>query len=530
MGVVKTVKIPHDYFFKMAVKDYYAWRSALFREFIQNSVDAGATEISFEFDGKYLSVTDNGCGMTLDVIEEALLTLGGSRKLEGSIGGIGKAKEILYFAWAQWEISTNGIWIVGHGPQYEIKRTDLHVGTMSKIQIDDKIEAPGRYIREYLKLSGLEKTGVTVLYNGEKVDCTGIDYGENIYTVDGLGDLHRVENESSHFDGGKVIVQSHGLYMFTNYSVLDKCYVFNITMPSYDCLTSSRDSFVGEWQDSFSKMIGKVAIDTESTNLKKETIIHVNALNRTSKDFDPIKRIKDTVGDEGFVKLQELAKADGKALNDLSADDVLDLMDVNYLLTETVMDKATEKKIKTFMTSAKSVNKTKTFDACLAWYKKAFTEGFIIITDDDITTDLVHVMFDTETLKLAWLWKEIVDDIANRAGIAIDYGYGLIISEDGKIVAQSRDGFLLINPYPYFEMSWEDATLDIMLTAAEEIAHHLGYSFHNESFKCKYTDLIKVALGGRVNIKSLLNNIKKVTKKHGIKTSTSNLHQGNLSR
>ena len=39
-----------------------------------------------------------------------------------------------------------------------------------------------------------------------------------------------------------------------------------------------RDSFIGEWQDKFTKMVGKVAIDSESTCLRKESIIQVKTL------------------------------------------------------------------------------------------------------------------------------------------------------------------------------------------------------------------------------------------------------------
>ena len=516
---MKQVQIPHDYFFKMAVRDYYAWRPALIREFIQNSVDADATLLSFDYDGDYLTVSDNGRGMNRSTIVNALLTLGGSEKKDNSIGGIGKAKEILYFSWPEWTINTKAYQICGSGPRYEIKKSDNTEGTISRIKIGNKLHGLEGHIREYIMLSNLSLRNVAVMYNGHPININGIKLGEKIYNIEGLGDLHETNVSDSYY--GRIIIQAGGLYMFTNYSVLDRCYVFNITQPSYSCLTSNRDSFVGSWQDEFSMMVSKVAIDSESTKLKKETVIQVQALTRSNNDNgndnNIMHEIKKNVDDSSYEKLETLAVASGKAINRLCYEDVVDLIGGSYLMTESILDRVTKNKIKTAMTSVKKVNRTKILDRCLAWYRKEFPEGFIIVTDEDITTDLAYLMYDRCTLQIAWLWKVIVDDVASRADVPIGYGYGLIIEEDGKIAAQCRDKFLLINPHPYYEMEWEDVALDMLLNASEELVHYIGYSVHNESFKCKYADFIKKALEGRVNIRNFLNSTKKVTKKNGVK-------------
>jgi hypothetical protein len=41
----ESVAIPSSYFMKMAIIDYSNWKHALIREFFQNSIDAGCTEI-----------------------------------------------------------------------------------------------------------------------------------------------------------------------------------------------------------------------------------------------------------------------------------------------------------------------------------------------------------------------------------------------------------------------------------------------------------------------------------------------------
>ena len=44
-----TVAVPKGYFFRMAKLDYEDWQKALPREFFQNSVDAGASNIVVNF-------------------------------------------------------------------------------------------------------------------------------------------------------------------------------------------------------------------------------------------------------------------------------------------------------------------------------------------------------------------------------------------------------------------------------------------------------------------------------------------------
>jgi hypothetical protein len=52
---MKQVTLPPGYFYKLAIKDYHAWRKALVREFIQNSVDASSDLIEFIYDGWFFS-------------------------------------------------------------------------------------------------------------------------------------------------------------------------------------------------------------------------------------------------------------------------------------------------------------------------------------------------------------------------------------------------------------------------------------------------------------------------------------------
>lgn len=107
-GEIATIRIGADYFRNCAKKDYsnpleWVW----IREALQNSLDAGATKVEIELSDSHICVQDNGCGMTDETIQNKLLVLGGTQKAAGSVGGFGKAKEVLFFTWDWWSITSS---------------------------------------------------------------------------------------------------------------------------------------------------------------------------------------------------------------------------------------------------------------------------------------------------------------------------------------------------------------------------------------------------------------------------------------
>jgi hypothetical protein len=328
------------------------------------------------------------------------------------------------------------------------------------------------------------------------LDHHGIQYKEKIFTIDDLGDLYTVDDLDLN---GRVIVQAHGLYMFSVHSVLDKSYVFNISRPSYDCLTSNRDSFVGEWQDKFSRMVGSVAIDSESTFIRKESIIQVNSLKH---DFtDPVTG---ELTENELETAKNFAKLLGKTVDELTPDDILDLMAKNFLVQESVINRTSEKQIQSVMQFVENIYYTKRFDECLTWYRNHYTEGFIIVTDMEINSHLTSLLFNQSTIKLSWLWKEIIDEIVQLSGIRKRYGYGLLMTNDLSKRAEYRNGYLSFNPMVYDEMTWEESVFDMIFSASEEITHMRGYECHNESFKNAYTALLSRALANRTYVTDLV--------------------------
>ena len=109
------IVLPKDHFRKRIQHQYSNVGRAICREILQNSQDAGASRVDFQFTDIGFAALDNGCGMNLQEFRDHYLTLGGTKKETGSIGGFGAAKELLSFAWESWACQGQGFIVSGSG-------------------------------------------------------------------------------------------------------------------------------------------------------------------------------------------------------------------------------------------------------------------------------------------------------------------------------------------------------------------------------------------------------------------------------
>jgi hypothetical protein len=112
-------------FFTKELQAYSDWRSAFWRELVQNSVDASCSTIKItirpEGEGCAVTFHDNGPGMTRETLEQVYFVVGETTKVgHDSIGGFGRARVLTCFGHAFWKISTNQWRCTGSGTLYEI--------------------------------------------------------------------------------------------------------------------------------------------------------------------------------------------------------------------------------------------------------------------------------------------------------------------------------------------------------------------------------------------------------------------------
>lgn len=253
-------------FFAKAKNDYENFEWALVREFAQNSIDCGSTEIRFricsDFDGDdvlvtTLEVTNNGDPMTEDIITNKLLCLGGSGKdFKGSVGGFGKAKELLYYSHNWYNISSGSTFVTGSGASYELAKCDYIHGTISTIEIKgdhaSKIVDAVKRFASFLQWDGI----IVLEINGEvrSFACNNpkgtrrrdLDFG-TIYTNKSMSNV--------------CVVRIGGIPMFTKYCGIERMVILELNGKSSEVLTSNRDGLVYPYSGQLSNFITELSVD-----------------------------------------------------------------------------------------------------------------------------------------------------------------------------------------------------------------------------------------------------------------------------
>jgi len=255
------VKIGREFFAKSKL-DYGNWRWALIREFAQNSIDCGSDRVEFcvelNDDGNtVLTVINDGPPMDRDILVNKLLCLGGSGKnFEGSVGGFGKAKELLYYSNLSYEIMTGGLIVAGSGADYEISEaSDLFDGTRSCVVIE------GDHIRDLV--AACERFARFCQWSGAFV-VNGVERACVCYKGSRRKDLDFGTVFTNNADSNTCVVRVNGIPMFTNWCQLNKLVVIEIFGKSSDVLTSNRDGLVYPFAGQLSAFITELAVDRQS--------------------------------------------------------------------------------------------------------------------------------------------------------------------------------------------------------------------------------------------------------------------------
>lgn len=264
----RQVQVPHSYFQK-ARSEYSDWRWAVIREFIQNSYDAQATTIDFRLMANAagrieLHVDDDGIGMDEDTLLNVLLCMGGSRKLEGSIGGKGWAKAILFFAHHSYRIRTGNLRIDGSGGEYRLTVEPANItGTQITVELGDEsvlLDAWCERIKYYVGSCFMEfatARPVTVSLDGQVLpqNNDGI-YSFAVQTP--LGTIWYDEVPDSSRSAFVVTVAGLPMFVETFYSDTNQSALsggLELDAGS-EVLTANRDGFTSTVREQFSKVVG----------------------------------------------------------------------------------------------------------------------------------------------------------------------------------------------------------------------------------------------------------------------------------
>jgi hypothetical protein len=263
-------------YYSSALKTYQDWEEKWWREAIQNSVDAGASRVDCLVEpvpeGFAVSCTDDGRGMTIEIMDKFLKLGGTSKGGGGSTGGFGKAKELLVLPWIAWSVHSLGKRMVGQGTTPPT-RDDAPFRQGTELRV---IMAPDQTTHDSCAMAYIEKCnlpGVRLTVNGKRVRAE-LEQGEEIRQfAGGKAILYHEKGKAP----GRLLVRTGGLFMFEiriRSEAVKGTLILELKRASTELLTDNRDSF-RDWslKDEVDKFVNSLSADVRSALKKKQGIV-----------------------------------------------------------------------------------------------------------------------------------------------------------------------------------------------------------------------------------------------------------------
>lgn len=537
-----SVRIGHE-FFTTALRDYQDWQEKWWREAIQNSVDAGATEVVCEVHpnaggpGHRVMCADNGRGMDRETILDKFLVLGGTTKTSGeTTGGFGKAKELLILPWLEWSIESRNVIVRGHGIEYTVEDRDEYVsGTILQVVMPETNCTSDAEARAFIAKCHIPRVRFSVndepvranLGPGEELRCFG---DKAILSLNRRGQFR-----------GQLLVRSNGLYMFTVGvdNEIQGTLVLELKRSSVELLTANRDGFRDSdlrWGvNDFTRELAKdvksaLAKDVKSALAKKKGLI--------KKKYKGTGRFK-AESEESLIaealRLMESAQASKQRVLAGSFVDGLAAM-----LDERAGAEQPEREVPDGAPEADEAQPAPPLNfrpsgelahAMLDGLESRGPEQVEVIAaqmawepDFYLVNELegyrVPKRFYSEHMapnvrKLLRFWAELCRFVLIQLGSRQQYGVGFIFSSDALAECRREEGeyWLMLNPFrggnvpagEQFRLTDRDDVAWLYAAAVHECTHMAdGVNYHDESFSSAFTKNVAKTSGKMRYVQKIL--------------------------
>lgn len=498
-----TITIPREFFTKERNTVYSTWRFAFWRELIQNSVDAGSTEVEIitESVGEDLKITfsDNGCGMSEDVLSNVYFSLGKSTK-DGSsgIGGFGRARILTCFSMMYYKIWTQDNYVDGSGASYELMKLDEKVdGCRLEIMMDDTSESSMTlHLKDYIRASALK---TTVKLNWEEINNISLPIGSHVRDLTAEGEdtpfasVHVTKGEMDYC----MLVRVNGTLMYREYvGVPHRITIELDPARSREILTASRDSLHDKYRRAVAAYRDELTSNTsqaiKSDKNKVKTRSNGSGMIRSIKPVTGTGESRDEpAGERHLVSISEMQFAgDVEALRaEVQKIDYLDLsMSQRERLAKLMIRNPDIEDAFSPLPSIVFLRNTanKKIISASEKYRPAnwryvIKNGRVVWTQGE------------EQVRLLMMWKYMCEQ-AVRALIDCGRAYNVVWSigwvfEDDTLAMADRgaDGYhFLVNPINgegkmRFRLRDASSLKQMMSDAKHEVAHVISMS-HNEDF------------------------------------------------
>jgi len=465
-----TIKVPSSYFKNNSKNEYSLYMGAFIREAIQNGRDSGATSIWIDIDDKEktISFENNGDSMSEDTLLNVLLSLGGTKKKDGDVGGFGQAKNLLYFSWDKWSIHTGDIFVKGSGPCFSSPKKIFPAkkGTRSVVTLDSSDECHLAKICASTYASYCKMKNCDIYVNGKKVEGrkkTGksvafLHTSQNTDEPFAEVFIEKLPPEGFYFNSAFIFV--NGLFMFKTGWIQNPLYAIYIELmgPTLKLLTSNRDGLKDVYQRSVFEYLGKIA--KEPSRILKEKKSKMQIFNK--------HKIK--------TSLNSGTKEDSGAV----------FLPVNNEVGTSC-----------------SGSPKKSFEGCelegeeiLILEKMPLDTEFAIEVHEDASKAPSHIKIFLETKKASVMmnqWTAMIQlalECAELGNLVYTPGFIWSDSIEAYYIKDDHKTFFLLNPHSHLAKGMNhNERLDwVMQCACHEVCHVFS-QYHDEHFVMKYHEI-----------------------------------------
>jgi hypothetical protein len=500
-------------FFANELRVYRDFAQAFWRENIQNSYDAGASQINITIsegsipETKLVVIDDNGCGMTEETLRSVYFTLGETTNSGASVGGFGKARILTCFAQHKYSLRTNNLYVTGQGSEYHIEHMESSIrGVKLTIEVYHKDVDLNKSLDEYLGHCHLQDCQIKI--NGSRyVNWTYRNKHERSLS---FGEVYTNKSKRS-----GILVRVNGVHMFKPYLAAPFLVIIEINQNcSREVLQANRDGLLGKYQDELESFINEININKQSAFRKRhnKSIVYNGTgtfvAKRQSKEFPHI--VEATSDDEGFVNPDSSYNPHAVAApkqheSGFTTEEVT--RQINLIFSSTVIDETSNPKIRKVIESYYPHNwdllgTTGTrYDRRYGEYK-SFRAG-------------------VDKYKLLVLWKgaceyaiNIMQNILSEGPDSISWGIGWYFSDEASAGHRYSGGdgvhWLILNPCKAngnmaLSLSSKVSLASMVNYACHEVAHIL-YDDHDERFANFLGRMLEKAF---LNKSEMLNHMKK---------------------
>lgn len=467
---MSTVKIGSS-FFRNELKEYDNWHWAIIREAIQNSIDAkGSRSIDiaiYEDDSStHLIWENNGESMTREVLTDKLLNLGESgKRFEGTVGGFGKAKVLLYFAHSQYRIFTGDLQVYGQGGDYEIQEAAETIkGTRSHVVIEGHHASE---LREQVhKLCRyLTWTGNVYLWTPGSQDRSKLTKATNLRRRSEieLGTIYTNRSEQN-----TLVVRSGGIPMFSCYNGYSGLVVVDLKATT-GVLTANRDGLTWQWRSQLEQFLTELGTNSNSAfRVPNQTIKYPGY----KYHYHP--EPKKIATPQPKAVTTPVAAYSPK---DFTKNNTTDFSPHSYE-EQTTPEKITPEK------TTPVQDPTPQFFLRNASGRK-------------IPKDYLPESFSTYAKKLLHSWTQMLIKLHHVRGMSGTFSVGFVFEPEVRALYQKDENEVIyyIAPVDVSNMkkAWKldyAGKQSLLAVAAHELVHGMGYGYHGESFACAYTDFM----------------------------------------